>query len=118
MARRGNGAGRGGPAKGKGWGGPAMGSGWGGPARGIGHNSGMAAPFETGNSAAAGSHSFEQSDRREELLEQLYDLALRAQHDMTRVRASTAALEILEGPRKSGYPAELREVRFVRIVSE
>ena len=98
MARRGNGAGHGGPAKGEGWGGPANGSGWGGPARGIGHNSRMAAPFEEGNRVAEGEHSFERSERRERLLEQLYEIAMHSENEMLRVRATTAALDILEGP--------------------
>ena len=98
MARRGNGAGYGGPAKGEGWGGPANGEGWGGPARGIGRNSRMAAPFEEGNRVAEGVHSFERSERRERLLEHLCDLAMHSESEMVRVRACTAALDILEGP--------------------
>ncbi len=108
MARRGNGAGYGGPAKGEGWGGPANGSGWGGPARGIGHNSGRAATFDEGTRAAEGEHSFERSKRRQQLLDQLCDLAMHSESEMVLVRAGTAALDILEGPcvgRDKTWPA-------------
>lgn len=97
MARRGNGPGRGGPARGAGWGGPANGPGWGGPARGAGHNSGTAVPFECGNQTAAGAHRFHRSERSEQLLNVLADLARNAQSDMVRVWAAEAWLNRVEG---------------------
>ena len=64
----------------------------------------MAAPFEQGNREAEGPHSFERSERRERLLEQLYDIAMHSENEMLRVRAATAALDILEMPCKPVTP--------------
>ena len=101
MARRGNGVGYGGPAKGAGWGGQANGPGWGGPARGIGHNSGRAVPFEDGNCVAEGKHSFHRYEQQRLFLRVLTEIALNPETpNMLRVRASTAALNMLEGPCK------------------
>lgn len=101
MARRGKGVGAGGPARGAGWGGPANGAGWGGSARGIGHNSARAAPFEAGNQAAEGEHSYRRSEQRRALLGVLSEIAFNPEMPgMLRVRATTAALNILEGPCK------------------
>ena len=108
MARRGNGAGYGGPARGEGWGGAANGCGWGGPARGIGHNSGIAPPFEAGNRVAEGEHSFHRYEQRHALLNILTEIAFNPQTPcMLRLRACTAALDILEGPCRPMDPALL-----------
>ena len=108
VARRGNGAGYGGPAKGEGWGGQANGEGWGGPARGIGHNSGRSAPFEHGNKITDGQHSFHRYNQRRAMLRVLIDIAFdRKTPSMLQVRACTAALNILDGPCKPMDPARL-----------
>ena len=91
MARRGNGPGRGGPARGFGWGGPA---------RGIGHNSGRAEDFAPGNAVATGPHSTHRDDRREEMIDQLYYLAMHSPSEAVQVAACIACLNCLLGPPK------------------
>lgn len=98
MARIGNGCGHGGKARGAGWGGPANGSGWGGPARGMGHNSGPALPFEHGNTAAVGHHSYHRSDRAAALVEILFDIAMNSPSEKLQLAACVACLDLLEGP--------------------
>lgn len=87
MARRGNGAGHG-------WG---KGLGWGGPARGIGSRAMRAPPFTAGNRAAAGRHNMDRSQRRQALLDALFDLARTAESDEVRVAATVAWLNRVEG---------------------
>ena len=89
MARRGNG---------DGYGGPARGAGWGGPARGIGDNSARAAEFEPGNNAAAGEHSRHRVERRDAVINRLFDLALNSPSEEVQISAAIACLDRLLGP--------------------
>ena len=87
MARRGNGAGHG-------WG---KGPGWGGLARGAGSKAAKAAPFTAGNRVAACGHNLSRSQRRQALLDMLFDLARTAESDEVRVAAIVAWLNRVEG---------------------
>lgn len=87
MARRGNGTGHG-------WG---KGTGWGGPARGAGSKAAKAAPFTIGNQAAAGGHNLSRSQKRQALLDMLFDLALTASSEEVQLAANVAWLNRVEG---------------------
>lgn len=87
MARRGNGFGHG-------WG---RGPGWGGPARGAGSRAAKAAPFTAGNRAAAGEHNMSRSQRRQALLDMLFNLARTADSEEVQLAAIVAWLNRVEG---------------------
>ncbi len=87
MARRGNGSGHG-------WG---KGAGWGGPAQGGGGKAAKAAPFPPGNRAAACGHNLNRSQRRQALLDNLFDLALTASSEEVQLAANVAWLNRVEG---------------------
>ena len=87
MPRRGNGTGHG-------WG---KGAGWGGPARGTGSGAAKAAPFTAGNRAAACGHDMGRSQRRQALLDMLFDLARTAQSEEVQLAAIVAWLNRFEG---------------------
>ena len=87
-------------SRGSGHSGPANGPGWGGPARGIGHNSGRAAPFAAGNTAAVGQYSFHRSEQAEAHLDILHDLALNAESVSVQIAAINAfANRVLRPPK-------------------
>ena len=90
MARRGNGAGHGGPATGKGWGGPAR------PGNG---SPGMLIPG--GATKAARETAAEKEARRAEQADRmrdiLADIAENGEHDQVRIMAISAFLDRVEG---------------------
>lgn len=87
MARRGNGSGHD-------WG---KGTGWGGPARGVGSKLAKATPFTVGNRAAAGGHNLSRSQRRQALLNMLFNLARTADSEEVQLAAIVAWLNRVEG---------------------
>lgn len=101
MARRGNGVGQG----------PGRGSGWGGPARGAGSREAKAAPFTCGNQAAGCGHNLSRSQKRQHLLDALFELAFSGGSQELQVSASIAWLNRVEGKLVAmtvrGSPADL-----------
>ncbi len=87
MARRGTGTGHG----------PGRGTGWGGPARGAGSKAAKAAPFAEGNRVAGCGHNMSRSQRRQALLDRLFDLALTAGSEELQLSATVAWLNRVEG---------------------
>ena len=87
MARRGTGVGHG-------WG---KGPGWGGPARGPGSKAAKAVPFNPGNQAAACGHNLSRSQRRQALLDMLFDFARTADSEEVQLAAIVAWLNRFEG---------------------
>lgn len=87
MARRRNGSGHG-------WG---KGVGWGGAARGAGSKAAKAAPFTPGNRVAACGHNMSRSQRRQALLDTLFDLARTADSEEVQLAAIVAWLNHVEG---------------------
>ena len=87
MARRGNG-------NGHGWG---KGPGWGGPARGAGRGSAKAEPFTADNRPAGMGHNSNRRDRRQHLLDGLFELARTGGTEELQVTACIAWLNRFEG---------------------
>lgn len=87
MARRGNG-------NGHGWG---KGPGWGGPARGAGRGSAKAAPFTPDNRPAGMGHNSNRRDRRQAMLDALFELATTGGTQELQVSACIAWLNRYEG---------------------
>jgi len=83
MARRGNGVGQG--------------TGWGGPARGAGTRAAKAPDFGLGNKAAARGHNLSRGQKRQELLDALFELAITAESQEVQVSAAVAWLNRVEG---------------------
>ena len=76
---------------------PSRGDGWGGPARGAGSTAPMHPPFEPGNDVAAGFHDMSGEQVAARLKEELFDIATKAKREDTRVTASVALLNRIEG---------------------
>jgi hypothetical protein len=97
-----------GAGKGDGWGGPARGAGQGGPARRFTARSATrhAGAGDPAKVAARAARSAAEQARVERLIAQIGDLALNAEREETRVSATVAALNRLEGmPRQRNETA-------------
>jgi hypothetical protein len=94
------------PGKGPGWGGERKGAD---PAR-----KSKLEPFEPGNQAAAGYHTFGKSERLEKHREMLWTLGMEAENEMVRVTAIRAYADREEGmPLQKTVNEQLGAVSFI-----
>jgi hypothetical protein len=84
------------------------GAGWGGPAKGSPDRGEMQAPFVRGNKIAMGYHDFTRNERREKLRERLFDIAMGTAADSTPTNSIAASVAYMN--RDEGMPRQAMEM--------